>query len=621
MTQQALFGGSETKTKKEDKYETFANSLVSYTYVESVKKLSDLVGYLVTVDKFAFDTETSSLNPFQTDLVGISISTDAGVAWYIPTNTMNLSQSRIIKALKGPLQDPSIMKIAHNFKFDHQVLYNKGIDVSANLFDTMVAGYLLDSEQKVKMDRMAEKYLNYRPISIDKFFEQGQTMMDIPPEEVSAYACEDADITYRLFEYLDQAMKEEGVYELAYDIEFPVARILSFMEMNGTKLDEDFLTGFGEEIDEMIADVEKKMFNQAGEEFNVNSPQQVGDILFNKMGYRSISKTPSGNDATGVEVLEKLAKKSRRKDDVPELILKFREYSKLNNTYVKALPKSIEPTTGRLHTDFNQTRTVTGRLSSSNPNLQNIPNRKELGRKVRRGFIASEGYTLLSADYSQMELRLIASICQDPNMLEIFRKGEDIHTATAAEIYEVPIEDVTSSQRYDAKTINYGIPYGSGEKKIAAELNKSQSKAKSLLENYFTRFEKVQDYIQGQKEFARKHGYVKTLYGRRRYLDTINHSNKWKRFHAERMAVNAPIQGSSADIMKMAMVDVYNWITEDNIDCRMLLQVHDEILVEIPENDTTGIQKKIVELMENTADIGVALTVDSGTSQNWSEGH
>jgi len=443
-------------------------------------------------------------------------------------------------------------------------------------------------------------------------------MFDVPIDEVSIYACEDADITYRLYVYLKDILRDEGMETLAYDMEFPVTKILSKMELAGVKLNTEFLDGYSEELNEMLDNIKQEMFEMAGQEFNPNSYLQVGEILYDVLGLPVIEKTDSGNRATGEDVLNKL----KHHHEFPKLLLKYRSVDKLNGTYVEPLPTKVNLFTGRLHTSLNQTITDTGRLSSSNPNLQNIPIRSELGRKVRKAFVAEEGKMLINADYSQMELRILASICQDENMLKIFREGKDIHSGTASEIFNIPIEEVDhDTQRYEAKTINYAIPYGADYPKIARELEISESKAQVLLDSYFKKFPRIKEYINEKKRFVKKHGYVETRLGRRRYLPDIHAGNKWKRLSAERQAVNMPIQGESADIIKLAMINIDKWLQKSDFCATLLLQVHDELIIEVARKEAKQVGEKAIELMANAHDIGVPLDVDYGISKTWYEGH
>jgi len=612
-----LFGPEELYTEPDHAFHEFNAEYVDYTLVDTEEKLQTLVKFLERCDRFAFDTETTGLDPYEDDLLGISLSTDQGVAWYAPTKNSSLSKSKIMDALRPFFESNEFAKIAHNYKFDHKVLHWNGIEVDGTVFDTMVAGYLIDHDQKLKMDFLSKKYLDYKPIDIDSLFATNKTLETVPVQQVSIYACEDADITYRLFEHLNQKLKDEGMTQLAYEVELPITQILARMEVNGVKINKEFMYSYLDELQEMIEESRTKMFDMAGHEFNPNSYQQVGEVMYDEIGLPVIEKTDSGNRATGEDVLNKL----KDRHDLPKELLEYRKISKLHGTYVKPIPEKVNDHTGRLHTRFKQTRTATGRLSSAEPNLQNIPIRTELGRKVRKAFVAPEGKYLMSADYSQMELRIIASICQDSNMLEIFREGKDIHSGTASEIYDVDIEDVTEDQRYQAKTINYALPYGADYPKIARELEISENKAKVLLDSYFRKFPKMKEYINQQHAFVEEHGYVETRFGRRRYLPEINSSNQWKRFSAQRQAVNMPIQGESADIMKLAMQNVAQWINSMDYDVKMLLQIHDEILFEIPRENSDIVSGRIVPLMENAYDIGVPLTVDHGISKTWFEGH
>lgn len=612
--QPELFGTSQEKNST--KFQIFNNQYVNYNLVTSYKGLNDLAYTLRNVDKFAFDTETDSLDTETANLLGMSFSTGYGNAWYVPTNTKNLAQSNIREYLNMYFSDPDKNLIAHNYKFDHKILVNHGYDLQGDVFDTMLAGYLIDHHQLVKMDELAKTYLDYKPIGFDELSDYNDLSM-VPVQQVSTYACEDADITYRLYDHLKKKLQDDNMVDLAYNIEFPIARILAEMERRGVKVNKEFLISYKEGLVEEREKIRQDMFDLAGHEFNPNSYQQVGKVMYDELGLPVLEKTDSGNRATGEAVLKQLKDKS----EFPELLLEYRSLDTLITRYITPLPKAVNPLDGRLRTRFRQAKTDTGRLSSAKPNLQNIPMREERGRKIRKAFVAEDGYRLLSADYSQMELRILASICRDENMLELFRTGKDIHSGTASESLEKPIEDVTDGERYDFKTINYAIPYGAKAKKVASELEISTNEAERLLNSYFRKFPKIREYIESREQRVKEQGYVKTRYGRRRYLPDIYSNNKYIRWGAQRQAVNHPIQGESADIMKKAMIDVAQWIRETDLDVRMLLQIHDELLFEIPQKNADIVSTKIVELMQNTADIGVPLTVDYGISSTWFEGH
>lgn len=609
--QNDLFGGGKTTTQTE-KYETYDGNKTTYKTILTEAGLMGLRESLRGVEKVAFDTETTGVNSMTADLVGVSLSVSGYQGWYIAVNSRYLTLSKIVKYLRPILEDPDRLKIAHNFKYDYQILKRHGIHLTGKLFDTMVAGYLLDNSQRLKMDTMAKKYLGYDPISIDNLLTGNRTMADVPIDEVSTYACEDTDITYRLYEKLRPMLIADGLAPLAAKIEFPCIYPVSDMEMNGIKLDVPFLTDFSAELVDKISTAEHAMYDKVGYEFNPRSPQQVGEALYKKLNYPIVERTKTGNPGTGESVLKKLQLRDGHEDGLPGLILNYRKLEKLRGTYVDALPGKVLSQTGRLHTSFNMTITDTGRLSSSNPNLQNIPARWKLGNRVREAFVAPEGYTLLGADYSQMELRIIAAISKDPIMLDIFNSDGDIHQELADEIGE---------SRDTAKTINYAIPYGAGAPKIASELGISTQAAQNILDRVFARFSGYEWFINTQTAFAKKHGFVKTLYGRRRYLPDIKSKNKYKRFAAERQAVNMPIQGTSADIMKLALINVHNWIRESGVDAKLLLQIHDEMILEVPETGYEHIESKVVEIMRTSADIGVDLKVDSGVGDNWAVGH
>jgi len=617
-----LFQTTKPAKKSEDKRDSFQEDTVAYEMISDLDSLEKLVEKLKGHETLCFDTETDGVDMMQSSLVGISLSTTPGVAYYIPLNVDGgLDESDAIDVLRPLFADEKTLKVAHNYKFDYIMLYRVGLEVKGRAFDTMIAGYLIDANQKLKMDELARKYLNYEPISIEKLIGAGRkqkTMDQIPPEEIRVYACEDADITLRLHEVLGKILEEDELGEVAEKIEFPLMEVLAKMEMNGVLVDTDMLKEFSETLTNDILDLEQTIYEKAGMEFNINSPQQLGEVLFDKMGLPAGKKTKTGQYSTAESVLTKLAADY----EMPDLILEYRALSKLKSTYVDALPKLIDKDTGRIHTDFNQSVAATGRLSSSNPNLQNIPIRTKRGREIRKAFIADEEFKLLSADYSQVELRVIASMAEDQNMMEAFRNDEDIHARTAKEVFSLDsIDEVTPDQRRKAKEVNFGIPYGVSAYGLASRLGISNEEGKEMIDQYFERFPGILRYINETKDFAKENGYVKTLMGRRRYIPQITSGNWNVRSFAERTAINMPIQGTAADIIKLAMINIQNRLEEQNFKSRMLLQVHDELIFEIHRDEEDTLPATIKELMETAYELSVPLKVDMGLADNWLEAH
>lgn len=617
-----LFAKDEMKKTEESEFDEYEEKKCTYELVDTVGHLKSLVNKLEGAKKLCFDTETDGINSMNNGLVGISLSTTAGVGYYIPIDVEEgLPKKEALEVLQPLFEDPQSLKIAHNFKFDYMVLKRAGLQIEGKAFDTMIAGYLIDPSQKLGMDELAREYLNYDPISITNLIGDGRkqkSMDEIDPSKVKVYACEDADITLRLYEILNQVLEEDELANIAETLEFPLMKVLAEMEMNGILVDEEILEEISKTLRDDLITLEEKIFEKAGTEFNINSPKQLGEVLFERMDLPAGKKTKTGQYSTAESVLRKLAVDY----EMPELILEYRALSKLKSTYVDALPKLINEETGRIHTDFNQSIAATGRLSSSNPNLQNIPIRTERGREIRKAFVADEGYKLLSADYSQVELRVIASMAEDENMIEAFRNDEDIHSRTAKEIFGLDsIEDATPDHRRKAKEVNFGIPYGVSAYGLANRLGISNSEGKEMIDQYFDRFPGILRYINETKQFAREHGYVKTLMGRRRYIPQINASNWNRRSFAERTAINMPIQGTAADIIKQAMLDIHEFLEESDSKARMLLQVHDELIFEVPEDEAEETPQKIKMLMETAYELACPLKVDMGLANDWLEAH
>jgi DNA polymerase-1 len=578
---------------------------------------------LMNQTSVCFDTETTGLNPLTAELVGIAFSWEVGKGFYLPFPKDKTEAQDLIEELRPFFESETIEKIGQNLKYDIKVLAKYNIEVKGKLFDTMLAHYLINPDMRHNMDVLAETYLNYTPISIETLIgKKGKnqlSMRDVPLEKQTEYAVEDADITLQLKEHFQNELGEANTQTLFDDIEIPLLRVLAAMELEGINLDKDFLASLAEQLNNDIATLEKSIYEAAGEEFNIASPKQLGVILFEKMKLvDKPKKTKTGQYSTAEDVLSYLAKDH----EIIQNILDFRGLSKLKSTYVDALPLQVEEATGRVHTDYMQTVAATGRLSSNNPNLQNIPIRTERGRQVRKAFIPrSEDYTLLAADYSQIELRIIAALSEEETMIEAFNNGEDIHASTAAKVFNVAIEDVTREQRSNAKTVNFGIIYGVSAFGLSNQTNLSRSEAKELIDTYYETYPKLKNYISKQVDFARDHGYVQTVLGRRRYLKDINSRNAVVRGAAERNAVNAPIQGSAADIIKLAMIAIYNKLEVGNYKTKMLLQVHDELVFDVYKPELETISTLIKTEMENAYKLSVPLDVELDTGDNWLEAH
>lgn len=618
--QSDLFGpDSATGEGNENRFD---RKRVDYRGVCKEPEIRDVVEELLNSDSLCFDTETDSGDPMRATPVGLALCSKPGRAYYIPMGVEGALSIESVMELVQPLFDRSDrMLIAHNFKYDDMVLRRAGLKIGGRPFDTMVAAYLLDANQRLKMDDLALSYLDYRPIPIESLIGKGKeqkTMDRIPWEEVVDYACEDADVTLRLYEVLSGKLEEDDLLQIAYEVDFPLVPVLSDMELAGIRVDRDMLGRFSEDLEKDMQRIERKIYEKAGREFNLHSPQQLGEVLFDEMGLPPGKKTRTGQYSTAETVLADLANEY----EVPGLVLDYRSLSKLRSTYAEALPRLIHPDTGRVHTSFNQTVAATGRLSSSDPNLQNIPIRTERGREIRKAFIPEEGFRLLSADYSQVELRVIASISGDNSLIEAFRRGEDIHARTAMEIFDLSsINDVTPDQRRKAKEVNFGIPYGVSAYGLASRLGIGNKEGAEMIEHYFERFPGVRDYIEETKRFAREEGYVKTLMGRRRYIPEIASGNWNVRGFAERTAINMPIQGTAADIIKIAMIRISELLGELEAASRMLLQVHDELVFEIAEEEADSLPEEIRNRMETAASLEVPLQVDMGMASNWLDAH
>ena len=584
-----------------------------------IEEIEDLAKRLSHCKSFCFDTETTGLDPLDCRLVGLAIAYQPKEAFYIHFPKEKEKTMQWLNVLAPVFADENIEKVAQNIKFDMRVLSAYGIEIKGKLFDTMLAHYVLEPEMRHNLDLLAKTYLDYTTIAYDDIVPKNATIEQVPLEKLSDYACEDADITLQLKSVLDKKMHEQHIEPLFYNIEMPLVSVLAAMEDKGVKIDVPFLKTYSTELQTDIEQIQEEIFRLAGEEFNISSPKQLGVVLFEKLKIISNAKlTKSKQYQTGEEVLQKL----EHKHPIVKKILDFRGLSKLKSTYVDAFPNLVNAKTGRLHASFNQSVTATGRLSSSNPNLQNIPIREEEGRRIREAFIpADENHVLLSADYSQIELRLVAALSEDEGMLEAFYNGDDIHAATASKIYNVQLEEVTSTMRRNAKMVNFGIVYGISAFGLSERLNIPRKEADDIIKQYFVKYPKIQQYIQNQIEFARQHGYVETLMKRRRYLRNINSSNGNIRSFDERNAINAPIQGSAADMIKIAMVNIFRQFQQRNLQSKMILQIHDELVFDVflPELET--VQSIVHHEMTTAMTLTVPLEINMKAGRNWLEAH
>ena len=603
-------------------FESLKTTPHDYQLIENEEEARKLFDFFVTKRILSLDTETTSINPVDAELVGLSFAVEEGKAFYVAIPAEREKAQTIVNIFKPLYESTGILKIGQNIKYDMEVLMNYGVRMAAPMFDTMIAHYVLQPEQKHNMDILAETLLGYQTVHIDQLIGpkgKGQkNMRDLSPADICDYAAEDADVTLRLYNVLKPRLKETGVEDLFYKIEMPLVPVLAEMEMNGVRLDTKALAETSRTLTDRMKQIEQNIYNLAGHEFNIASPKQVGEVLFGEMKIvDKPKKTKTGQFVTSEEVLQQLRSKAPIVDD----ILAHRGLKKLLGTYVDALPKLINPHTGHIHTSFNQAVTATGRLSSSDPNLQNIPVRGEDGKEIRKCFIPEPGCLFFSADYSQIELRVMAHLSGDKNMIEAFREGYDIHAATAARIYKEKIEDVSRDQRTKAKRANFGIIYGITVFGLAERLDISRDEAKQLIDGYFETFPEVQAYMEKAKELAREHGYAETFFHRRRYLPDITSHNATVRNFAERNAINAPIQGSAADIIKIAMVHIYERFRREGIKSKMILQVHDELNFSVLPEEKERVEKIVIEEMQNAYPLQVPLVADSGWGENWLEAH
>ncbi len=599
------------------------NTTHEYVLADTAEKQVALAEQLASLDSFCFDTETTGLDANLADIVGLSFSFENAKAYYVPTPADREGAQAIVDIFKPVLENPNIEKIGQNIKYDILLLARYGVKVQGSLFDTMLAHYLIDPDTRHGMDVLAENYLNYSPVSITELIgEKGKkqgNMRDVEVEKVKEYAAEDADITLQLKNVFQPLLVETNTMQLAQDVEFPLVYILAEIERNGVKIDVPALEEFSKTLDQDIKNLEESIFEKAGVNFNIASPKQLGEVLFDKLQLDpKAKKTKTGQYKTGEDVLLALAHKS----DIVQDILNFRQMQKLKSTYVDALPELINPETGLIHTSYNQAVAATGRLSSTNPNLQNIPIRTERGREVRKAFIPrSENNVILSADYSQIELRLIAELSKDQNMMEAFSQGHDIHRATAAKVYNVDFDAVTSEQRRNAKAVNFGIIYGQSAFGLSQNLGISRKEASDIINEYFNQYTGIKKYMSDAVESAKEKGYVETILKRRRYLRDINSANMTVRGFAERNAINAPIQGSAADLIKLAMIAIQKEIEQRGLTGKMIMQVHDELVFDVPKDEIEVFKKIILDKMSNAIKTSVPLIVEIGEGKNWLEAH
>ena len=610
------------ETQKKGDFLTLKTTSHEYKLIDNQEDMIRLCDFFLTKSILSLDTETTSTNPIDAELVGLSFAVKEFEAYYVPIPTNREKALQIVNIFKKIYEDPNILKVGQNIKYDFEVLKNYGVTIQGKMFDTMLAHYLLQPELRHNMDYMAEVYLNYQTIHIDELIgPKGKTqknMRDLPPIDVYEYAAEDADVTLRLKNILEPKLKAANVEDLFWNIEMPLVPVLADMEMNGVLIDTEALKETSQIFTQRMLEYERHIYELVGETFNISSPKQVGDILFGKMKIvEKPKKTKTGQYVTSEEVLQQLKSKSPIIAD----ILAYRGLKKLLGTYIDALPKLINPRTGHIHTSFNQAITATGRLSSSDPNLQNIPVRGEDGKEIRKCFIPEPGCLFFSADYSQIELRVMAHLSGDANMIQVFRDGKDLHAATAANIYKKDISEVTREERSKSKQANFGIIYGITVFGLAERLEISRDEARQLIDGYFETFPQVREYMEASKEKARQQGYAETIFHRRRYLPDINSHNATVRNFAERNAINAPIQGSAADIIKVAMIRIHDRFKAENIRSKMILQVHDELNFSVYPDEKDRVERIVLEEMQNAYHLQVPLIADCGWGENWLEAH
>ncbi len=632
-----IYGNGKDEIKDEEieseEIETYDKKKANYKLILNVKDAKALAEKLKKTELFVFDTETNSLDYFTLIMAGASFATKAGEGYFIALNppknnnelfsiqvTGRLDLEDFVKIFKPVFENKKIKKVCQNGKFDIAVLRSQGINVENFYFDTMLASYIIDPDQKHGMDELSQKYLKYKPIPLSELIgtkKDPSKIFDVDVNLLSSYAAEDADVTYRLYEILDKELNKNKLTKVAFDVEFPLAPVLEDMEREGVNLDEKALNMFSKDLQILLDNYTQNIYKAADEEFNINSPQQLQKILFDKLGLKTGKKTKTGF-STDVRSLEAL----RGEHEIIELVIDYRQASKLKSTYADSLPNLINPQTGRVHTSFNQTAASTGRLSSNDPNLQNIPIRTEMGREIRKAFVPrNKDYVLISADYSQIELRILASICGDEGLTKAFRKGEDIHRSTAALVFMVKPEEVTPDMRRKAKEVNFGILYGIGPFGLKTRLGVTQTHAKEIIETYFNTFKRVKNYMDDSVLKAREKGFAETLLGRRRFLRNINSSNRVVRQFEERVAINMPIQGTAADMIKLAMIKIQNELKKRKTKTKMVLQVHDELLFDAHKDEVDELKPLIKELMENALPMKVPILIETGVGENWLDAH
>ncbi|MEX2336663.1 MAG: DNA polymerase I, partial [Fulvivirga sp.] len=611
---------TETITIPKDTIKTVEHD---YHLVDSQEKIKELIAFLQLQEEFCFDTETTSLDAVEAKVLGIAFSYVKREAYYVPVPENFDEAAALLANFKPVLENEKILKIGQNIKYDILSLKKYGINVKGSIFDTMLAHYLIEPETQHNMDVMAEQYLSYIPSPITAVLgakgRRQKIMKDMTPADIVKYAGEDADVTFQLKEVLSEQIKKDGLVKLLDNVEHPLAYVLADMEFEGVRIDPKALEQMSISLQEASSQLQEEIFKIASCEFNISSPKQLGEILFDRLKLiEKPKKTKTGQYATGEEILSRLA----GEHEIARKILEFREYQKLKSTYVDALPRMISPGDGRVHTDYGQTVAATGRLSSNNPNLQNIPIRTEKGREIRKAFVPRDNdHLLLSADYSQIELRIAASFAKDEHMIEAFRGGRDIHSTTAAKVFGVPVDAVDPTMRRKAKEVNFGIIYGISAFGLAQNLNIARSEANDIINAYFKEFPSIRKYMDNAINQAREQGYVETILGRRRYLRDINSRNATMRGYAERNAINAPIQGSAADIIKVAMVNIHQWLQEAKLETKMILQVHDELVFDVPKSEVNKVKENITRLMITAVDLKVPMEVEAGVGENWLLAH
>ena len=616
-------GQDEQEEEEGPTFKTLADVPHNYKLIREEKDIKALIAKMVKAGEYCFDTETADLNTVTATIVGMSFAIKPGEAWYVPLEGDDAAKQARMDLFKPLFENKELTLIGQNIKFDYKVLQSYSITIENQLWDTMIAHYLMNPDLKHGMDFLAETYLNYKPVSIETLIgkkgkNQG-SMADLAPEQVTDYACEDADITLQLKQLFSPTIEKDHIRSLFYDVEIPLLKVLAHMELEGVNLDRENLKEFSEVLAVDVDRLTQEIKVLADEEFNLDSPKQLGPILFEKLGIgKNVRKTKSGQYSTGEDVLSKF----KHDHEIIEKILSYRQIKKLKSTYVDPLPTLVNEATNRLHTQYMQTVAATGRLSSNNPNLQNIPIRTERGREIRKAFIPrSEDYILLAADYSQVELRIIAALAEDEGMISAFQAGEDIHAATASKVFGVNIDEVDREMRSKAKAVNFGIIYGQGAFGLAQNLGIRRGEAKEIIENYYTQFAKLKEYQTQNIEFARANGYVETILGRRRYLADITSSNAVVRSFAERNAINAPIQGSAADVIKKAMITIHDELNAKSFKSRMIMQVHDELVFDAHKDEIDALKDLIKNHMENAVKMVVPLSIDVDSGKNWLEAH